>query len=138
VTTDVLVGFPGEDDDAFLESYRFVEQVQFAKLHVFPYSPRPRTPATKLLGQVPRQVRDERARRMRELGVRQRRRFQSGFQGCELEVLWEKRQRDRRWVGWTDNYIRVAAREEADLCGRITRVRLLVLEKDHFEGEAIL
>ena len=138
VTTDVLVGFPGEDDDAFRESYRFVEQFGFAKLHVFPYSPRPGTPATKLPHQVPRQVRDERARRMRELGALQRRRFQNRFLSRELEVLWERQLRDGRWTGWTDNYIRVVAGAEADLCGRITRARLLALEKDHLKGEVIL
>jgi threonylcarbamoyladenosine tRNA methylthiotransferase MtaB len=138
VTTDVLVGFPGEDDNAFRESYQFVERTRFAKLHVFPYSPRPGTPATKLTHQVPRQVRDERARRMRELGILQRRRFHNRFLGRKLEVLWERKGRDGRWAGWTDNYIQVVARAEADLCGRITPARLLALEKDHLEGETIL
>ncbi|MGD8969382.1 MAG: MiaB/RimO family radical SAM methylthiotransferase, partial [Anaerolineae bacterium] len=138
VTTDVLVGFPGEDEDAFCESYQFVERIGFAKLHVFPYSPRPGTPATKLPHQVPRQVRDERARRMRELGALQRRRFQNCFLGRELEVLWERELRDGHWAGWTDNYIRVIAPAEADLCGRTTRARLLALEKDHLKGEVIL
>jgi threonylcarbamoyladenosine tRNA methylthiotransferase MtaB len=138
VTTDVLVGFPGEDDDAFRKSYQFVERIGFAKLHVFPYSSRPGTPATKLPHQVPRQVRDERARRMRELGTLQRRRFHNRFLGRELEVLWERQQRDGHWTGWTDNYIRVTARADDDLCGRITRARLLALENDHLKGEAIV
>jgi threonylcarbamoyladenosine tRNA methylthiotransferase MtaB len=138
VTTDILVGFPGEDDEAFLESYRFVERMEFAKLHVFPYSPRPGTPATKLSHQVPPHMRDERARRMRDLGALQRRRYQNRFRGQELEVLWERQRRDGRWTGWTDNYLRVSARMEADLCGRITRVRLLTPEGNHFKGEVIL
>jgi threonylcarbamoyladenosine tRNA methylthiotransferase MtaB len=138
VTTDVLVGFPGEDDDAFRGSYQFVERIGFAKLHVFPYSPRPGTPATKLPHPVPRQVRDERARRMRELGALQRRCFQNRFLGRELEVLWERQLSDGRWTGWTDNYIRVVARAEADLCGRDRPARLLALEKDQVKGEVIL
>jgi threonylcarbamoyladenosine tRNA methylthiotransferase MtaB len=138
VTTDVLVGFPGEDDAAFLESYEFVERIGFAKLHVFPYSPRPDTPATRLPRPVPRQVRDERARQMRELGALPRRRFQKLFLGRELEVLWERQLRDGRWTGWTDNYLPVVARAQADLCGCITPARLLTLEKGYLKGEAIL
>jgi threonylcarbamoyladenosine tRNA methylthiotransferase MtaB len=137
VTTDVLVGFPGEDEDAFRESYTFVEQLAFAKLHVFPYSPRPGTPATKLPHQVPRDVRDERARQMRMLGTEQRRRFQKRFLERELEVLWEKRWRDGRWTGWTDNYIRVVAREEDDLGNQITCTRLVALENGYLKGEVL-
>lgn len=137
VTTDVLVGFPGEDEDAFSQSCRFVEQMAFAKLHVFPYSPRPGTPATKLPHQVPRAVRDERARQMRMLGTRQRRRFQKRFLNRELEVLWEKQRRDGRWSGWTDNYIRVVAREDEDLCNQTTRTRLMALENGYLKGEVL-
>jgi threonylcarbamoyladenosine tRNA methylthiotransferase MtaB len=138
VTTDVLVGFPGEDDDAFRESYEFVKRMGFAKLHVFPYSPRPGTPATKLPHQVPHQVRSERARRMRDLGVLQRRRFVARFLGRELAVLWERQGSDGRWTGWTDNYIQVSVWAEDDLRGRVTQARLLALENDHLKGEAIL
>jgi threonylcarbamoyladenosine tRNA methylthiotransferase MtaB len=138
VTTDVLVGFPGEDDDAFRQSYQFVERIAFAKLHVFPYSPRPGTPAANLTHQVPRQVRVERARRLRQLGALQRRRFRRRFLGRELEVLWERQLRDGRWMGWTDNYIRVVAPAAGDLSGRTARARLLALEKDHLEGELTL
>lgn len=138
ITTDVLVGFPGEDEEAFRESYAFVRQMAFARVHVFPYSPRPGTPATKLPGQVPRPVRDERARRMRALGARQRRRFLSRFLKRELTVLWEKQWRDGRWTGWTDNYVRVVARAAEDLENRITTVRLLALEDGYLKGEVVL
>lgn len=137
VTTDILVGFPGEDQGEFCESYEFVERMAFAKLHVFPYSPRPGTPATRLPGQVRRQVRDQRARQMRALGVEQRHRFQERFLGRELDVLWEKRRRDARWTGWTDNYLRVVAPAEHDLFNRITPTRLLALENGMLKGEAL-
>ncbi len=138
VTTDVLVGFPGEDEDAFLESYAFVEQMAFARLHVFPYSPRPGTAAPRLPDQVSREVRDERARCMRVLGSEQRQRFRRRFLGQELDVLWEKQRRDGSWTGWTDNYIRVVARADDDLCNRITRVRLVTLENAHVKGEILV
>jgi len=138
VTTDVLVGFPGESQDAFQESYRFLKRISFAKLHVFPYSPRPGTHAARLPHQVPRQVRGERAQHVRELGANQRQRFQGRFQGREMPVLWERRTRSGRWTGWTGNYIRVTAGSNADLCGKITRARLLALENGRMKGEAIL
>jgi threonylcarbamoyladenosine tRNA methylthiotransferase MtaB len=138
VTTDVLVGFPGEDEDAFLESCQFVRQAQFAKLHVFPYSPRPGTHAARLPRQVPDRVRQDRARRLRELGAIQRQRYQSRFVGREMAVLWERRTGQGQWMGWTDNYIRVVAGARSDLCGEITPARLLALENGQVRGEAIL
>ena len=138
VTTDVLVGFPGEDEEAFIESHAFVEQLGFAKLHVFPYSSRPGTPATRLPRQVPQEVRDERARRMRILGSEQRRRFRARFLNRKMAVLWEKQWQDGRWTGWTDNYMRVVARADEDLCNRITPVRLMALENGYLEGELAL
>jgi threonylcarbamoyladenosine tRNA methylthiotransferase MtaB len=137
VTTDVLVGFPGEDEAAFRASYEFVERMAFAKLHVFPYSPRPSTPAARLPDRVPRAVRDERASRMRELGAAHRRRFRERFVGQALEVLWEKQWRDGRWAGWTDNYIRVVTAADASLENRITTTRLNALRNNYIEGEIV-
>jgi len=137
VTTDVMVGFPGENETAFRASYEFVRQMAFAKLHVFPYSSRPGTPAARHPDPVPHQVCDERARLMRELGAEQRRRFQQRFVGREMDVLWEQRWRDGRWSGWTDNYIRVAARAEGDMSNQITGARLLALQNGYVRGEVI-
>lgn len=137
VTTDILVGFPGENEAAFQRSYEFVEEMAFAKLHVFPYSTRPGTPASKLPAQVPRHLRDERAHRVRRLGARQRRRFRSRFLDRELDVLWEKQWKDGRWTGWTDNYIRVVAHAEKVLYNRITPARLLTPKDRHVEGEVM-
>ncbi len=134
VTTDVLVGFPGEDRDAFRESYDFVEHMGFAKLHVFPYSARPGTPAARFPGQVCREIRDERARCMRALGAEERRRFRESFVGRELEVLWEKRRGDGRWTGWSDNYIRVVGPEDPDLYNQITPTRLWAVDETALKG----
>lgn len=138
VTTDILVGFPGEDQSAFRDSHAFVERMVFAKLHVFPYSPRPGTPATRLPAQVSLRARDDRARRMRVLGTEQRRRFKERFLGREMEVLWEKRRQDMRWTGWTDNYVRVVAADERDLLNRITPTRLVTPESTAIKGEVLI
>jgi threonylcarbamoyladenosine tRNA methylthiotransferase MtaB len=135
LTTDILVGFPGETAAAFERSLAFVERMDFARLHVFPFSPRPGTPAAKMEDQVPLETRRERARRMRQLGARLARRFRERFVGREMEVLWEHHRADGTWSGLTDNYLRVVAPGPEDLYNRVTRTRLVRLEKGHFIGE---
>jgi threonylcarbamoyladenosine tRNA methylthiotransferase MtaB len=137
VTTDIIVGFPGEDETAFRASYDFVEAMAFARLHVFPYSPRPGTPAARLPDWVSRQVRRERARVMRELGGEQASRFRRRFVGCEMVVLWEQRRRDGLWTGLTDNYLRVITRAEADLHNRLVSTRLLDVQDGCLVGNIL-
>ncbi len=137
ITTDIIVGFPGEDEAEFAGSLAFVERMAFARLHVFPFSPRPGTPAARMEGQVPEPVVRERAARMRELGERLAADYRRQFLGRELEVLWERRRRDGLWHGLTDNYLQVVTACPADLHNRITRTRL-VGEKDGFlMGEVV-
>lgn len=138
ITTDLLVGFPGESEEAFRKSCEFVERMDFAKVHVFPYSERPETPASKLPDQVPRKVRDDRAHQVRDMATRQRHRFRHRFVGSNLPVLWEQRQQDGRWTGWSDNYLRVVTSYDQDLENRITSTRILSVERGHLEGEPAL
>jgi threonylcarbamoyladenosine tRNA methylthiotransferase MtaB len=135
VTTDVIVAFPGEDETTFRASYNFVAAIEFARLHVFPYSPRPGTAATRLPDRAPRQVRRARARAMRELGAEQSFRFRRRFVGQEMEVLWEQRRRDGLWAGLTDNYLRVITRTEDDLHNHLTATRLLTAQNGYLVGE---
>jgi threonylcarbamoyladenosine tRNA methylthiotransferase MtaB len=135
VTTDVIVGFPGEEEAAFRASYDFVVAMEFARLHVFRYSSRPGTAAACLSNQVPREMRNARARVMRELGARQESRFRQRFVGREMAVLWEQRQRDGLWTGLTDNYLRVVARAPGNLRNCLTTTRLLAVQNGHLVGE---
>jgi len=137
VTTDVIVGFPGEDEDDFCASRDFVAAIEFARLHVFPYSPRPGTPAARLPDQVERKVRDARARAMRELGHELALCFRQRFVGREMAVLWEQQRRDGLWTGLTDNYLRVVTRATGDLHNRLTAVRLLAVQNGCLVGEVI-
>lgn len=137
ITTDVIVGFPGEDEAEFAESLAFVERMAFARLHVFPFSPRPDTPAARMEGQVPEPVVRERAARMRELGERLAACYRQQFLGREMEVLWERRRRDGLWHGLTDNYLQVVTTCPDDLHNRITRTRLLKEEDGLLTGEVI-
>ncbi len=137
VTTDVLAGFPGEDEAAFRASYCFVAAMEFARLHVFPYSLRPGTAAARLPNRVAREVRDARAHAMRELGAEQAFRFRQRFVGREMAVLWEQRRCDGLWTGLTDNYLRVVTRAEGDLHNRLMATRLLAAQNGHLVGEVM-
>jgi threonylcarbamoyladenosine tRNA methylthiotransferase MtaB len=136
LTTDLMVGFPGEDEAAFAESLAFVRRVHFARLHVFRFSPRPGTPAIRLPGRVPHHLSRERARRMRELGEGLARVFRERFVGQEMDVLWEHRRPDGRYHGLTDNYLSVVASSTDDLHNRITCTRLVDVEGAVLRGEA--
>jgi threonylcarbamoyladenosine tRNA methylthiotransferase MtaB len=137
VTTDVIVGFPGEDEAAFHASYGFVAAMAFARLHVFAYSPRPGTPAARLPDRPPREVRDARARAMRELGAEQASRFHQRFVGREMVVLWEQRRRDGFWSGLTDNYLRVVTAAEDDLHNRLAATQLVAVRNGYLVGEVL-
>jgi threonylcarbamoyladenosine tRNA methylthiotransferase MtaB len=137
VTTDVIVGFPGEDETAFRASYDFVAAMAFARLHVFRYSRRPGTPAARLPGRVGREASRERAHAMRELGDAQARQFRERFVGREMAVLWEQRRRDGLWMGLADNYIQVVTQTEDDLHNRLTGARLVAVHNGCLLGEVI-
>ena len=123
ITTDVIVGFPGESDTEFEESLHFAAQLRFARLHAFPYSPRAGTEAAELPQQIPVAVKRDRMRRMLAVARESRQRFEQDHAHTTAEVLWEY-QRDGAWHGMTDNYLRVALESNEDLAFRITPVHL--------------
>jgi threonylcarbamoyladenosine tRNA methylthiotransferase MtaB len=123
ITTDIIVGFPGETDDEFEESYDFARQVRFARIHVFPYSPRPGTKAAAIPNHVEDKVKRERGRRMLALGRANLRDFRKRFVGQTVMVLWEK-ETGGVWSGLTDNYIRVFTKSDRDLTNRLVPVKL--------------
>lgn len=139
VTTDIMVGFPGESDAEFAESLAFVEAMQFARLHIFRYSPRPGTRAATMPDQVPSAVVTERARQMHTLGTKLERSFRRQFVGRTMEVLWETAQTTTQgaqlWSGLTDNYLRVTTWSSADLHNTITPTRLIAETDDGLRGE---
>ncbi len=125
VTTDVMVGFPGETGDDFETSLAAIEAMGFARLHIFRFSRRPGTAAATMPGQVPAAVAAERSERMHELGARLEAAFQRRFAGRTMDVLWEQAQRTPdglRWSGLTGNFLRVSAGTPpgADLANRVT------------------
>ncbi|MFQ5857570.1 MAG: tRNA (N(6)-L-threonylcarbamoyladenosine(37)-C(2))-methylthiotransferase MtaB [Anaerolineae bacterium] len=160
ITTDVIVGFPGETADEFQQSLRFVERMDFAKVHVFPYSAREGTEAATLPAHVPHQEKKARVDAMLKIAEASERRFQEHFLARQLDVLWESRQtctepfdpstrlgtgpaQDRHsrsdglWQGITDNYIRVLTRSSDDLSNTITRTKLVGLVGEEVVGLVI-
>lgn len=110
ITTDVIAGFPGESDADFEETLRFCEEVQFARLHCFPYSARSRTAAARMPDHLPGGTRKERMARLLALAGSLSQRFQARFAGTSRPVLWESERRvagESTWFGHTDNYVAV-------------------------------
>ena len=130
ITTDIIVGFPGESDMEFETSFSFVEEMKFAKLHVFRYSPREGTAAAMMPGQVLPRIVQERRNRMQALGAVYETDFKARFIGRTVPVLWESaepRPECVRWSGLTGNYIRVVAEtgKDIDLTNKVTETTLV-------------
>ncbi len=104
---DLIAGFPGETDEEFREGYDAVQSLPLSYLHVFPYSPRPGTPAATMTGQVPPQVTKERAQALRRLSDQKKKAYYGAFAGNRLQVLVQDRGDDGRWRGISRNYIPV-------------------------------
>jgi threonylcarbamoyladenosine tRNA methylthiotransferase MtaB len=138
ITTDVIVGFPGEAEVEFEESLAFVERMQFARVHVFPYSAREGTAAAKLPLHVADAVKEARTHTMQRVADRCPSRFAERFVGQTLEVLYEQESLDSGvWSGYTDNYIRIETRSPHPLANRIVPTRLVNALPDGARGELL-
>ena len=138
LSTDIIVGFPGETEDDFANSLDFVREINFARLHVFSYSPRPGTAASQFPHQINGKIKKERTRRMINLGKQLSHDFHQRYVGQRLNVLWETNvgadNDGLRWVGYTDNYIRVQVHGAADLFNRITPTKITEAKPDGVTG----
>jgi len=117
ISSDIIVGFPGETDEEFEQSVDLVEELAFSRLHIFRYSRREGTPAAKMFAQVPGPVVRERSRRMHQLAADLEHRFNSKLVGRTADVLWETAEDHGdvlRWSGLTPNYVRVTATTTPD------------------------
>ncbi|MFH1031404.1 MAG: tRNA (N(6)-L-threonylcarbamoyladenosine(37)-C(2))-methylthiotransferase MtaB [Chloroflexota bacterium] len=123
ITTDVIVGFPGETPNEFEESYDFCRRIEFARIHVFPYSKRSGTEAYHFLDQISDEIKKERSQRMLALAKESADNFRRRFIGKTLSVLWEKRS-SGLWSGLTDNYIRVYIKSNQDLTNKVLPVKV--------------
>jgi len=127
ITTDVIVGFPGESDEEFADSLAFVARMGFARPHLFTYSERPGTPAAELRDALPPAIKKERMAAFQQVAQQSDVAFRQSQLGATLGVVWEQR-RGQRWSGLSDNYLRVFAESTEDLSGHHGQVRLLAIE----------
>ncbi len=139
ITTDVMVGFPGESDEEFEQSCHFCQQAGFANIHVFPFSPRPGTLAARMPQQIDERVKKERKQRMLELAQKCRHSFYEQFLGQVMPVLWEKETSLGSGIhsGLTDNYIRVFTPSHEHLTNKIAPVKLAGFHNQGMWGELV-
>jgi threonylcarbamoyladenosine tRNA methylthiotransferase MtaB len=133
IGVDTLIGFPGETEKAFENTYSLIEKLPVTYLHVFPFSPRPGTPADKYKQKVPQKIIKARCEKMRRLGNEKKRIFYESFMGKTVEVLIESR-RDKATgllKGTTSNYIPVHIAGEDDLFNTLVQVNIQKIEKNN-------
>ena len=127
LTTDVIVGFPGETEEEFEKSRAFVDKVNFYETHIFKYSKRQGTKAAVMEGQVPEQIKTVRSNIMLEMDEKKRTEYEKAFVGREVEVLFEEKITKNDacyWVGHTKEYVKIALQTEENLQNQLTNVRI--------------
>ena len=136
VTTDMIVGFPGETETEFEQSLDFIRRCAFASMHIFPYSKRPGTPAASMPNQVPRGVKEERARRAAEIAAGMENGYLAQFAGQREEVLFEE-ERDGLWRGHTTRYCEVRVPSGENLHNQLRQVSVTGVGDGFLEGEIL-
>ena len=134
ITTDLIVGFPGETEEEFSQTLDFIQKCAFSAMHTFPYSRRPGTPAAKMPGQVPNAEKEARCRRAAQVAQKMEEDYLDSFLGQEVPVLFEE-EREGFWRGHTTRYVQVAAQSGEDLHNRLCTVRLIRREGLTLVGE---
>ena len=125
ITTDVIVGFPGESEEEFLETYEFIKKVNFAELHVFPFSAREGTKAYDMPDQIKPEIKSKRVEKLIKLSEELNRNYISKFKGQELEVILEERNKTSGLLsGFTSNYIKLEADLPDKYIGKIYKIKV--------------
>ncbi|MBQ2618357.1 MAG: tRNA (N(6)-L-threonylcarbamoyladenosine(37)-C(2))-methylthiotransferase MtaB [Oscillospiraceae bacterium] len=135
LTADLIAGFPGETEEDFAQTLAFLEEIGFASMHIFPYSPRPGTPAAAMPEQLPRAVKAARARRAQALADALEQRYLQSQVGRTLSVLFET-EKDGLWQGHSENYCLVRA-EGADMHGIMRNAKILAVQGQNLVGLAL-
>ena len=141
VTSDVIVGFPGETEEEFMETFNFIRDHKFSELHVFPYSQRTGTPAARMEDQIDEEVKNERVHRLITLNDQLAKEYASRFEGEVLEIIPEERFKDGEgenlYVGYTTNYLKVLFEGTEDMIGQIVKVKVTKAGYPYNEGQFV-
>ncbi|MQR95522.1 tRNA (N(6)-L-threonylcarbamoyladenosine(37)-C(2))-methylthiotransferase MtaB [Fictibacillus phosphorivorans] len=128
ITSDVIVGFPGETEEEFMETYRFIEKHKFMELHVFPYSKRTGTPAAKMEEQVPEDIKNERVHKLIALSDQLAKEYASNYEDTVVEVIPEEAFKEdptnKLYVGYTPNYLKVLFEGTEEMIGKLVKVKI--------------
>ncbi|CAM1372635.1 tRNA (N(6)-L-threonylcarbamoyladenosine(37)-C(2))-methylthiotransferase MtaB [Tenacibaculum xiamenense] len=130
IGVDVIVGFPGETDELFLETYNYLSELDISYLHVFTYSERPNTKAVEMDGVVPKNVRTKRSKMLRGLSVKKRRAFYESQLGNSLTVLFEGENKEGYIYGFTENYVKVKTPWNPELVNTLHNITLTKIDED--------
>lgn len=138
ITTDIIVGFPGETEEEYEQTYGFVKEIGFSQIHVFKFSPKEGTPAAKRKDQIDPGSKEIRSNRMIELGEQMEHDFLGNYQGQTLEVLFEEKDGKGCYEGYTRNYVKVLVASEKDLKNQLVTIRITEIKNDHVLGEIVI
>ena len=130
IGVDVIIGFPGETDDLFLETYQFLSELDISYLHVFTYSERPNTEAAEMQDVVPKNIRNKRSKMLRGLSAKKRRAFYESQLGAERTVLFEGENKKGYIHGFTENYVKVKSPWNPELVNSLHSVKLREIDED--------
>ncbi|SDL41566.1 tRNA (N(6)-L-threonylcarbamoyladenosine(37)-C(2))-methylthiotransferase MtaB [Halarsenatibacter silvermanii] len=133
ITSDVMVGFPGETEEDFERTVKTVEKLEFSDIHVFSYSSRPGTKAASMSDEVDSRIKKERSKILRQLGKKLSRKYKKRFLKKTLRVLFEREKDGGSFSGYSDNYLRIRVESEKTLKNKFSKVKLKKLSSD--EGE---
>lgn len=137
ITTDIIVGFPGETEEEFQDTYKFIKEIGFSRIHVFKYSPRRGTPAAKFENQINGNIKNHRSEELISLGNQLMSEFNSRFINTSLDVLFEEESKSKIDMieGYTTNYIRVRANTNSQAIGEIIEVKIISNKDDYLVGK---
>ena len=136
LTTDIIVGFPGETDEEFSKTYQFLDEIKFYKMHVFKYSPRKGTKAAVMPNQISGDIKEERSRKLIELSDKNEIEYNKSYIGKNVEVLFEE-EKNGMYKGHTQNYIMVYCKSEKNLDNKIVDVVCENAEQEHIVGKTL-
>ena len=134
LTTDIIVGFPGETEEEFNKTYEFLKKIKFYKMHIFKYSPRKGTKAAVMPNQIPGNIKEERSKKLIELSDKNEFEYNSKYLGKEVEVLFEE-EKTGEYKGHTQNYIMVYCKSQEKLDNQIKKVKCKEVQNEHIVAE---
>ncbi len=130
IGVDVIIGFPGETDELFIETYNYLNELDISYLHVFTYSERPNTEAVEMEGVIPQKIRTKRSKMLRGLSVKKRRAFYESQLENELTVLFESENKEGFIHGFTENYVKVKTPWNPELVNTLQHIKLTKIDED--------